>query len=317
MLRGQSGVNMTTWHQDIPEICTGCVYRTGQNLKESTTSYLTMSKSSFGQYCSFVVDGEILSQPLVVTNVAYHGQSGPRTIVYVVTMNDSVYAFDGTPSAPTSWPVPNCTQLDHLNLLTKLGTGEVPPLCNALGGRTCTTMAPDVGVLGTPVITANTSGNTTVGSLYLVAESVNNSNSTFYHRLWTLDITNLQTASNYVINPTSCSNEQGSFSQKHIQRPALLLGGDNYLYVAFSMMDGTSPPLPNGIMLAYNASNLAAAPLCLALSQGTTNNDGAGIWAGGGGPAFGPDANTPTNGKYYTFFNTGNGQFGGKQQLWR
>jgi hypothetical protein len=28
-------VNVTTWHQDIPADCTGCVYRTGQNLQES------------------------------------------------------------------------------------------------------------------------------------------------------------------------------------------------------------------------------------------------------------------------------------------
>ena len=28
--------NVTTGHQDIPAICAGCVYRTGQNLHENT-----------------------------------------------------------------------------------------------------------------------------------------------------------------------------------------------------------------------------------------------------------------------------------------
>ena len=32
-------VNVTTWHADIPAICTGCTYRTGQNLQESTIKY--------------------------------------------------------------------------------------------------------------------------------------------------------------------------------------------------------------------------------------------------------------------------------------
>src|SRR4029077_3699520 len=66
--------------------------------------------------------------------------------------------------------------------------------------------------------------------------------------------------------------------------------------------------------LAYNTASLTTAPLCLAFSQGTQNNDGGGIWGGGGGPAYGTDANTilgTGNGKYYTFFNTANGKFGG------
>lgn len=32
-----TGVNVTTWQQDDPTVCTGgCVYRTGANLKETT-----------------------------------------------------------------------------------------------------------------------------------------------------------------------------------------------------------------------------------------------------------------------------------------
>jgi len=35
-------VNVTTAHQDVPAICTNCVYRTGQNLQENTLTYSTI-----------------------------------------------------------------------------------------------------------------------------------------------------------------------------------------------------------------------------------------------------------------------------------
>jgi hypothetical protein len=44
-LRAQ--VNVTTAHQDIPAVCTGCVYRTGQDLQESTITYSNLSDSTF------------------------------------------------------------------------------------------------------------------------------------------------------------------------------------------------------------------------------------------------------------------------------
>ena len=96
-----------------------------------------------------------------------------------------------------------------------------------------------------------------------------------------------------------------NFSKNHIQRPALLLPGDGYLYVAFSMMDGNSSPYPNGMIFAYNTVNLSATPLCLAMAPGGTQGNGAGIWQGGAGPAYAPDG----LGKSYVFFNTANGTF--------
>jgi hypothetical protein len=96
------------------------------------------------------------------------------------------------------------------------------------------------------------------------------------------------------------------FALRHIQRPALLLGGDGYLYVAFSMMDGTPPPgLPNGVIFAYDTSSLSTAPLCLSMSENATGKDGGGIWGGGGGPVYAQDP----SGSYHIFFNTGNGFF--------
>lgn len=168
-------------------------------------------------------------------------------------------------------------------------------------------MAPVVGIVGTPVVKL-TNTNPATGSLFVVVQSEvkSQAGNTFYHRLWALDITTLNTISNAQITPTgnSCTADP-SFSRRHIQRPGLLLPGDGYVYVAFSMMDGAGFPLPNGMIFAYSTTNLGAAPLCLEMSAGGTNTDGAGIWQGSAGPAYGSDS----SGTNYTYFNTANGGF--------
>src|ERR1051326_4934203 len=307
-LAAQTSVNVTTWQQDsaASSICTGCVYRTGQNLSESKIDN-TISKTNFGQFCNYLLDGEVYGQPLVVTNVKF--QNVAHTVVYVVTMNDSVYAFDGAPPSPTS---NGCTLLAPKVQLFPSGSNEVAVDCTQVGGKYCLTIAPKVGILGTPVISTRILGDgSTGGALYAVAESQSSNGLSFYHRLWALDITSLSPigGSPISISPSGTCPADSTFSQKHIQRPALLLAGDNYLYIAFSMMDGYPPTvLPNGMIFAFNTANLNSS-LCLATSSGISGSNGGGIWGGGGGPSYGPDANTGTNSRYYTFFNTANGQF--------
>jgi len=303
-------VNVTTWHQDIPAICTGCIYRTGQNLQESTVTYSNLSKNSFGQYCYYdQLDGQVYGQPLVVTNVAINGVTYP-VVVYVVTMNGTVYAFDGQPPVPTSWPAGKCASHTVGIVSQSVLAGANAASCANLGGKNCTVIAPNVGILGTPVISANTNGSTTTGTLYLVVESQSGTPITWSHTLWALDITTLSlaTAIEVPIEPLPSGCQDSTFAQKHLQRPALLLGSDNYLYIAFSMMDGNPSPLPNGMMLAYNTVGLSGSstPLCLPMSQGAQNADGAGIWGGGNGPAYGRDTTDTSN---YIYFNTANGVF--------
>jgi hypothetical protein len=308
--------NVTTWHQDIPAICTGCVYRTGQNLSESTITIANVPDTTFGQHCYYdQLDGQVYGQPLVVTNVAINGVTY-GIVVYVVTMNGTVYAFDGNPQVPTSWPAGQCTHgtshtVGPIASQSVLG-GANAASCANLGGENCQTIAPNVGILGTPVVNVNTGGSTTTGTLYLVVESQSGAPITWSHTLWALDIAFSAAAVHVAIAPPSgpppgCYG--ADFSHLHIQRPALLLGGDNYLYIAFSMMDGYPAPLPNGMMLAYNTVGLtgSSVPFCLPLSQGVHNADGAGIWGGGGGPSYGTDRAGGND--FYTYFNTGNGVF--------
>ncbi len=304
-----TGVNVTTWQQDDPAFCSGCVYRTGENLKESTLTPSSVVDTTFGQLCNYTVDGQIYGQPLVVMNVKFNG-GAPMTVAYVVTQNGSVYAFGGTPAAPSGPTTPQCTLL--AGPVPLLGSGETAVNCDGIGAGNCGTVAPNVGILSTPVIHL-TGTNPATGKLFAVAESQLVSGSppstSYFHRLWALDITTLSPSTAFKsapIAPTGSCSSPGIFSQLHIQRPALLLAGDNYLYVAFSMMDGAGTPLPNGMIFAYNTASLSTTPLCLEMSEGAFGADGAGIWQGGAGPAYGPDSSGTT---FYTYFNTANGVF--------
>jgi hypothetical protein len=308
--------NVTTGHQDIPStICsgTGCVYRTGQNLQESVLDN-TISKNNFGQFCNYTLDGQVYGQPLVVTGVPWMN-GGNQPVVYVVTMNGTIYAFNGSPTAPSGSPG-SCTLLNSPNGTSLLNSGSAAT-CDQVGGKGCLTIAPSVGVLGTPVISVTSNSGTNTGTIYLVTESV--TSGIYSHYLWALDITTLSTTSATMktIDPGNtlsgnCSAD-ANFSKNHIQRPALLLGGDGYLYIAFSMMDGHKKPYPYGAVFAYDTTSLSTKPLCLALAVSSTQlNDGAGVWGGGGGPLYAQD---PNHGAWHVFFNTGNGGFDG-QSLW-
>ncbi len=146
LLMGQS-VNVTTWQNDIG--------RTGQNLNETTLTPSNVAKNSFGRIChhTLATNEQVYAQPLVVTGVSIGGTQ--KTVVYVVTLEDNVYALDGTTCSPLlSSPV------------SLLPTGETPADCTLLGGgTTCPTFKPWVGMVGTPVI------DTGSGILYAVTES--------------------------------------------------------------------------------------------------------------------------------------------------
>lgn len=166
-----------------------------------------------------------------------------KTVVYVVTQNDTIYAFDGgTPTSKT------CHQLGSLNFFTTTTMmGQSATDCTKVGGINCNAIKPYIGILGTPVISIDTVNNK--GTIYLVTESQSFSQQTgytFYHYLHALDIATL---TELPVSPVLITDSTGSlFSRFHIQRPGLLYGG-GYVYVAFSMMDGNTNPLPNGAFL--------------------------------------------------------------------
>jgi hypothetical protein len=312
-----TGVCVLTWQNDA--------YRTGDNLQETTLTYNSLNKNTFGQLCSLQLDGQVYGQPLVVTNVTINGTTYP-SVIYVVTENDSIYAINGTPqpSGNTCQIIPGLGPVSLLN-----GNFQGQPTmsavdCHNIGNmQNCPTIAPIVGVVGTPVIHIDTTSNT--GTLYVVAEMQSGSppNVIFYHFLHALDITTLaegvgneQAGAPIWICHGGCRKYTSSsaFSQTHIQRPGLLFancgsGCGNYVYVAFSMMDDSGYPFPNGAIWGYKAADLTTGAFYFQTSDGHGEqaSNGGGIWQGGSAPAFGTDS----SGSSWIYLNTANGTWDG------
>src|SRR5438874_600319 len=75
--------------------------RTGANLNETILTPANVNRANFGKKFSLAIYGNSYGQPLYVPNVAIPNQ-GTHNVIYVVTENDSVYAFDadGLTSTP-------------------------------------------------------------------------------------------------------------------------------------------------------------------------------------------------------------------------
>jgi hypothetical protein len=304
---------VTAWQQDTPSLCAGCAYRTGANLTETVINNSSIQNGTFGQLCHASLDGQVYAQPLVVSNVTI-GTTMYKYVAYVVTQKDTLYAIDGDPADGTG-----CKILNGSGNGTSLLDGQYPVDCNHVGGSmACTqTLGPTVGILGTPVINISSS---TAGTIYLVTQTqdvpVGNTPHNWYHWLHAVDIQSFNDTKVQICASGSCGVDSSTFSRAHIQRPGLLFancgssacGNANYVYVAFSMMDGAGIPYPNGAVFGYNVSNLGGSYFYFQTTLGgQQSSNGGGIWMGGAAPAFGPDA----DGTNWIYVTTANGTWDG------
>jgi hypothetical protein len=290
--------------------------RTGWNQTEKLLNVSNVNQASFALLTSFTVDDQIYSQPLIVNAVNINNGGVPHNIVYVTTVNNSIYAFDAdNGTVPKYWSV---------NLTT--GTNRPP---NNTDMHACgfsyndfyslNNQAPfhgKIGIVGTPVI--DKSSNT----LYVVSRDMNpgiadqgphrNSedfiSAGFYQWFHAIDIrTGLEkVGSPVLITATTPGTAPGSKngilnfdSRRENQRGGLLLM-NGLIYIPYaSHCDWNNY---NGWILAYDAVTLEQK-----MAYVSTPNDGrGGIWMSGGGIAGDPDANGG-NGSIY--FSTGNSNY--------
>ncbi|MBV8829198.1 MAG: hypothetical protein JO108_08180, partial [Acidobacteriaceae bacterium] len=140
--------------------------RTGANLNETQLTVSNVNVNSFGKLFSYSVDASIYAQPLYIPNVAI-ASKGTHNVVYVATMNDSVYAFDADANVGSPLWLVN---------FTNPGAG-----ITAIPGtdiQTASNVSGTVGIMGTPVI------DTVAGTMYLVART--KENGTYVQRLHAL-----------------------------------------------------------------------------------------------------------------------------------
>ncbi len=148
--------DVVTYHNDNS--------RSGQNLAETILTTSNVNSTSFGKLSMMPVDSVIDAEPLYLAGVAIPGK-GTHNVVYTVTENDSVYAYDAD-------------QYTLLWQVSVLGAGETPS-----DTHSCSQISPTIGITSTPVIDRQIGPH---GTMYLVAMS--KSGSTYFQRIHALDV---------------------------------------------------------------------------------------------------------------------------------
>ena len=247
--------------------------RTGVNVHETKLKPQTVNKTQFGMLFKRELDDQLYTQPLIVTHVQSGG--GTHDLVFVTTVNNSVYAFDANDPAATQ-------PLWHVNF------GLPANLHSANFG--CLDMNGQMGIVGTPVI------DKTHGTLYVVsltqAAASGGPRPGFTQRLHALD---LATGADLPVSPVEIKAADFNPLMQN-QRPALLLA-NGLVYVGYASHCDKDPY--HGFLMAYDAKTLAQVSV---FNTSPTGSE-ASIWQSGQGPAADDDGNV--------YVVTGNGSWDG------
>jgi len=234
--------------------------RHGANRFEKILTLANVNSASFGKIAFLSTDGPVDAQPLYVPTVKIAGAS--HNVLYIVTENDSVYAFDAA-SGAVLW---------HTSLLL---TGETPS-----DDRTCSQITPQIGITSTPVIDLTRGPN---GAIYIVNMAKDASG--YYHqRINALD---LVTGGQLFGGPThikatyprSSSDASNLFEPGQYAERAALLEWNGGIYTAWTSHCDHTPY--TGWVIGYDASTLQQSSVL----NLTPNGSQGAIWMGGAGPA--------------------------------
>ncbi len=278
--------------------------RTGTNSSETILTPSNVNPSAFGLLFSVAVDGDIFAEPLYVPNLKINGSV--HNVVFVATVNNSIYAFDADEAQPPLW---------HLSLGTPVNVGLM-----------------NVGILGTPVI------DIAMNTIFLVTLSSQSSQEIF--SLHAVDIlTGTQLAHTAIrgavpgtgddTQSTPCTTGSGGvipppcipFATRGLfQRPALLEDPTKTtVYLAFGTRLGNETTVPyHGWLFGYqfdgstftqtmifnSTQNATQSGQACSTATPPTNQcgHGGGIWMSGRGPGLDPTG---------VYIVTGNGGYGG------
>jgi hypothetical protein len=267
-----AGAQMTdvlTYHNDSA--------RTGQTLHEEILTPANVNATHFGQLWILPTDGLVDGQPLYAAGVPIAGR-GLRNVLYVVTENDSVYAYDAD-STNLFW---------HVSVL---GTGETPS-----DNRGCGQVTPEIGITSTPVIDRQLGSN---GAIFVVAMSkiVKNSTTTYFHRVHALDLgTGADRVTPVTVSATfPKTSGTVTFDAAQYKERASLLLLNGIVYTAWSSHCDNTPY--NGWIMGYDESTLVQTTVL----NITPNGSMGAIWMAGDGLC------ADTNG--YIYFLDANGSF--------
>jgi hypothetical protein len=214
---------------------------TGRQMNETILTPLNVNSSTFGIKFTDTVDGYVYGQPLYMSNITINGAT--HNVVYVVTENDSVYAFDAD-TGSALWKQ------------SLLMGGTTVPQANVMS-----TIYPVIGITSTPVIDPSTN------TIYVVAETLKSGSYIF-----SLHALDLATGLDKFGGPVQITTF-GFQPKEQLQRSALKMANGK-VYIAFAS-HGDHLPF-HGWIFAY------AAPTQTGTWNVTATGNAGGLWAAGG-----------------------------------
>ena len=260
--------------------------RTGANLTETILNSSNVNPRQFGMLFSWPVDASVYAQPLYVPNVAIPGK-GTHNVVYVATMNDSVYAFD----ADSNTGISNSPLWSKSYTNVAAGITAVPSSDLQLPDEQ--DISGSVGIEGTPVI------NVATNAMYLVART--KENGAYVQRLHAIDIrSGAELANSPMTITASVTNSSGTVipfdPKRQNQRVALTLA-NNLIYIVWGSHNDIGPY--HGWVMAYSPTTLQRTYVFNDSPDGGMG----GIWQAGSGPSVDAGGNL--------YLGSGNGDWNG------
>ena len=251
------------------------INRTGWYDNETILNKTNVHAGSFGKIFTRSVDDQIYAQPLIKLKLNIPNK-GLKNVVFVCTVNNSVYAFDAD-SANISTPYwqKNLTP-QHSRVINRNDeTGACGGFYRDFSGN--------MGIVGTPVI------DSTTNTMYLVARSVDTTGGTksFKQYLHALNITTgaEKSGSPVLIAASVDGTGDGSvngkvfFSALHNNQRGGLLLSNGIVYIAWSSHCDWGPY--HGWLIGYDKTSLQQKYAYATTPDGYNG----GIWMSGGGPS--------------------------------
>lgn len=241
--------------------------RAGLNDQEKILTASNVNSRQFGRLYTLSVDDEVYSQPLVFVNLAIG--TGRHNVVFIATVNNTVYAFDGDNGNlywEENFTVPGMRPPNTSDMTSDI----INPYLD---------FTHNIGIVGTPVI------DSLSHTIYFVSRSTDGTN--FYQYLHAVNITNgnERPGSPVVIQASVTGTGQGSVNhvvsfdpRRNNQRQGLTLV-KGVIYITYSSHADWSPY--HGWILGYNAQNLKQSVI---YNDSPDGNNG-GIWESGMGMA--------------------------------
>ncbi|HEX4030323.1 MAG TPA: hypothetical protein VHX20_08150 [Terracidiphilus sp.] len=223
--------------------------RTGANLQETLLKPGNVNKEHFGMLFKRLVDDQLYTQPLVLTDVPVGG--GFHDLVFVTTVSNSVYAFDANDAT-------NMKPLWHVNFGLPANVQDWDFGCLDINGN--------MGIIGTPAI------DPVRRILYVVA--LTKVAGHFEQRLHALDVS---TGADMPGSPVTITAPAFNPLLQN-QRPALLLDQGS-VYVGYASHCDKEPY--HGFLMRYNDTTLQQQ----GVFNTSPNGQEASIWQSGQAPA--------------------------------